>query len=389
MHILIIPSWYPSQPEDAAGSFFRDQAIALRTNGCRVGVIYPALRTLRNWKSIFRGKKGIEFESDNGVDTVRFHGINWSSRLSKIRRRVWIRYGSMLFEKYVSEFGKPDLIHAHAILNAGLLAEKISSQYSIPFVITEHSSAYASNLISRAEISIVRRVAKKSSKNLAVSQPFADLLNKIASDSSQKWQVVPNIVSASFLDHSLPLQDESRDFVFINVAFMHERKNQRLILNAFANSFKGNNMVKCVMAGDGPDLSALKKYAAALDIADQVSFPGLLSRNEVVRQIASSNVFVLASNYETFGVVVIEAFALGRPVIATMCGGPDSTVNSSNGVLVPTNDVAALANAMQSIRENYKNFNAGDIRLECLNTYGSKAIAKDLISIYRDVMSKI
>ena len=51
MHVLIIPSWYPEYPEDVRGCFFREQALALQKYGCKVGVIYPQLRSLKNWKS--------------------------------------------------------------------------------------------------------------------------------------------------------------------------------------------------------------------------------------------------------------------------------------------------------------------------------------------------
>ena len=46
MHVLIIPSWYPEHSEDVGGGFFREQALALQTHGCKVGVIYPQLRPL-------------------------------------------------------------------------------------------------------------------------------------------------------------------------------------------------------------------------------------------------------------------------------------------------------------------------------------------------------
>jgi glycosyltransferase involved in cell wall biosynthesis len=59
----------------------------------------------------------------------------------------------------------------------------------------------------------------------------------------------------------------------------------------------------------------------------------------------------MASDFETFGVVLIEALAMGRPVIATDCGGPREIVNESNGMLVPARDNGALARAMQRMVE--------------------------------------
>ena len=68
-------------------------------------------------------------------------------------------------------------------------------------------------------------------------------------------------------------------------------------------------------------LNDLKDNAIRLGIKDDVCFKGRISRNEVFNTICESDVMVLPSDFETFGVVYIEAMACGRPVIATKNGG--------------------------------------------------------------------
>ena len=63
----------------------------------------------------------------------------------------------------------------------------------------------------------------------------------------------------------------------------------------------------------------------------------------------AADAFVLSSAYETFGVVLIEALACGKPVVSTACGGPDYIVTEENGLLVPVGDTQALGAALEQM----------------------------------------
>lgn len=88
----------------------------------------------------------------------------------------------------------------------------------------------------------------------------------------------------------------------------------------------------------------------------QIKFLGLLGHYEVKHKIATSDALVLSSNYETFGVVIIEALALGKPVVATKCGGPESIINSEVGYLVEKNSVDSMAEGLRKLYRNRHNF---------------------------------
>lgn len=381
MHVLILPSWYPTYPGDFGGSFFREQALALHQHGCQVGVIYPQLRSLRKWQTIFSGKRGIEEEMDQGMPTYRLHGMNWSPRLPTLGRKKWLADGLILFEHYVRKNGKPDLLHAHSIFNAGILAHEIHRQYAIPFCITEHSSAFARGLVSDKEMKIAKDVVTKSSKNFAVSNEFSKLLTKMLPTSSP-WEVMENLVNQKFLEKPITKKTTSK-FTFINVAGANENKCQSNIVDAFSRKFQQHRNVQLLIAGDGPELPRLKQRAAALGIEAQVSFPGKISRDEVLEHMSESNAFVLSSRYETFGVVVIEALALGLPVVATRCGGPETILREQDGILVPVDDVENLALAMESVYKNYDQYNPDEIRQACKERFSEEAIALKLLDEYK------
>lgn len=380
MHVLIIPSWYPTHVSDIGGSFFREQALALHRHGCKVGIIYPQYRSMRQWRSIFSRKYGIEIEIDEGMQTLRFHRTNFFPRMPRLVRRMWLKDGLQLFEEYSRNFGRPDVIHAHCILNAGVLARQISLTYGVPFLVTEHSSGFALKNVAQRELLIAKQVANDSELNLAVSHAFAELLDGLICGKN-KWQYLPNIVNKKFLTENIP-DRSSKDFFFINVAFANDNKRQTVILSAFSNAFKLNPNVNLIFVGDGPQLESLKIEAKILEIEKNVEFTGTLSREQVLKKMSHSNAFVLSSRYETFGVVLVEALALGLPLIATRCGGSESIVNKKNGVLVDVDDVTGMARAMQQIYDDRENFNAKVLRDSCKADFGEEVISSKLCVEY-------
>lgn len=350
-----------------------------------MGVIYPQLRSLQQWKTIFFGKRGIEEDFDQGMPTYRLHGINWHPKIPTLGRRKWLEDGLKLFEHYVRKNGKPDLLHAHSIFNAGILAHEIHMQYAIPFCITEHSSAFARDLVPKKAMDIAKHVIAKSRKNFAVSNDFSKLLNKIL-PSPLPWSVMENLVNQKFLEKPIAKKNTS-EFTFINVANANENKCQSNIVDAFSKKFKSNRNVKLIIAGDGPELRRLKRRVAELGIEAQVSFPGKIPRDQVLQQMSESNAFVLSSRYETFGVVVIEALALGLPVVATRCGGPENIVRDEDGILIPVDDAESLTLAMGEVYKNYEQYDPAEIRVACKARFSEEAIARRLIIAYEEICS--
>lgn len=105
--------------------------------------------------------------------------------------------------------------------------------------------------------------------------------------------------------------------------------------------------VTLVVAGDGPERSALESQARELGLGERVRFLGSVSRDVVLRLFRAADASVLPSAWENFPHTVVEALAVGCPVIATKVGGvPEVVRDGENGLLVPPQDVAALAAAL-------------------------------------------
>jgi glycosyltransferase involved in cell wall biosynthesis len=106
--------------------------------------------------------------------------------------------------------------------------------------------------------------------------------------------------------------------------------------------------VALVVAGDGPERQALERRSAELAVEDRVRFLGGVSREDVLRLFSAADAAVLPSAWENFPHTVVEALAVGCPVIATSVGGvPEVVRDGENGLLVPPNDPPALAAAIR------------------------------------------
>lgn len=386
IHILIIPSWYPQKAGDIGGSFFREQALALSKKGHKVGVIAPSMYSLKDWKSIAFKPHSVQFENDKGVLTYRQQRVNYTPRLKDITRARRVRIGTRLVDKYVIDNGVPDIVHVHSLINAGFIAYKVKKKYGIPYIVTEHSTAFARGLVDKKTIKRLMPVIESSTRNIAVSNEFKNLLENTFKNN--KWEYIPNIVNDVFLEFKLQVDSKDESFTFINICLLDGKKRVDILIQSFAKAFKGNPNIKLKLGGDGPIKSSLEELAKCEGISEQVMFLGALGRERVKEEIAESDAFVLSSDYETFGVVIIEALALGKPVVATRCGGPESIIVPEVGYLVDKNSVEALAQGMLDLYNNRGKYSAEDIRKYCRYNFSEAAVVDKLTHIYSNVLDK-
>lgn len=132
----------------------------------------------------------------------------------------------------------------------------------------------------------------------------------------------------------------------VSVGTLKEVKNHPLLLSAFAKLNQPD--AQLMIVGDGALRPSLEQHAANLNIADRVIFAGYQPDPTPFYHIA--DLFVLSSNYEGFGNVIVEALSCGTPVVSTNCpSGPAEILEDGRwGTLTPVGDADALAAAMQS-----------------------------------------
>jgi glycosyltransferase involved in cell wall biosynthesis len=109
--------------------------------------------------------------------------------------------------------------------------------------------------------------------------------------------------------------------------------------------------VHAVIAGDGPERAALLALAAREGVGDRLHLLGW--RGDTAALLAAADLLVCPSHHEPLGNVIIEAWSAGRPVVAAAADGPGELITSGrDGVLVPLEDVAALAGAVAGVLDD-------------------------------------
>jgi len=124
------------------------------------------------------------------------------------------------------------------------------------------------------------------------------------------------------------------------------QKNLPLALAALQHA----DGARLVLIGEGPEEDAVADEIARRDLSDRVSMKGPMARATAVEWVRAADAAVLPSDWENFPHAVVEALAVGTPVIATAVGGvPEIIDNGVNGILVPPGDARALGEAMGSV----------------------------------------
>lgn len=383
MHILILPSWYPLHDKDLNGSFFREQAQAFAGTGHKVGVIAPQFRSLRLGKKAILGKYGQELWLDGNIATYFKHDVFWFPKVPYIDLKRWVKAGLKLFKHYVKEQGMPDLLHVHSLLHAGPLALEIHKKYHIPYCVTEHSSVFGRGLVKAWELPHLKQAEAAASRLLAVSKNLADTLKQKLN--GKNWEIFFNLLDRTFIDSDIT--DAPRKNQLCAVAFLHKKKGFDILIKAFSLIHKDHPELKLVIGGDGPEKANLEVLIKALSLENSVQLSGALPRDKVRQLMQESLCYVLSSHIETFGVVVIEALSQGTPVIATLCGGPESILTDEDGLFVKAEDEKALARGISEFLDNKDKFNNTQIRQRCIDNYSEDAFVQKLTAVYQDILS--
>jgi teichuronic acid biosynthesis glycosyltransferase TuaC len=377
-HIVVIPSWY-SGGRGSGGGYFRDQALALQSAGHRVAMLVPEIYTWRDLRAGRGGDKarGRVVVEEDGIAVYRRSRRVVVPRLPYRNAVAWAYCGLKLFSTYVAQNGTPDLIHAHSCLNAGVVALAIRVRHGIPFIVTEHSAGFAQGRLRWWERDLVRRVIRRADARIAVSPHLAGLLERQFPGMS--WAYVPNILGAAFLAPPGPMSQPAavgRPFVFLCAARLSPEKNHALLIDAFADAFARDPGIRLHLAGDGPMEMHLRQLCSGRGIAAQVEFLGALPSDRLRAMMDAADAFVLASDVESFGVVVIEAQAAGLPVVSTASGGPDHLIDASSGLLVPTGDRQKLRDALTLMHRRAGEYDRARIRADAIRRFGPETFLR-------------
>ncbi len=286
-----------------------------------------------------------EIRDIDGIHVIGTKGLN----IPGVRGLMFKKNAKKALENLL-EKEDIDIIHGHYLFPAGAAAVEVGKEHDIKTYVTAHGSdmfeLYKTQPLMR---STVKKVLRDADGVFAVSNALrheiiATGVQGIADKTKLSWNSVDiNKFSAKENDKFKKESHLEDKPIVLFVGNLIKRKNVDSLLEAKKISHSDYYLV---IVGDGPQFKKLKKKVDEENIRD-VIFAG--SRNDVEDIIPSCDVLVLPSYSESFGLVLIEALACGKPVIGSKVGGITEIINEDVGLLVNPNKVSSIARAIDRL----------------------------------------
>ena len=352
--------------------------------------------------------KGLSLESDmsveertsldEGLKQAELKGVKLitvSSLIRRINPMLDLRAFFRLYRIFLQE--KPAIIHTHTS-KAGILGRWASFFARVPIVVhTPHGHifyGYHGKIKTKLFILIEKLTASLTDKIITLTEKEKEEHIQFNISKLDKFVVIHSGVKLEDFSKNFDNTEELKrdlgipitDSIVGTVGRLVEIKGHkyfldaaRLVLNKIAN-------VTFILIGDGHLMTELIAHTSTLGIENKVIFTGW--RSNVAQLINAFDIFVLPSLNEGMGRVLVEAMAMGKPIVASDIGGiPDLVKDGANGILFPPRDVDAMAKAILKLlldRELARKMGKEGERIS-LN-YDTGAMVKKIEGLYEDLV---
>ncbi len=290
--------------------------------------------------------------------------------------------------------GQTNIVHAHngRTALAAALAVRLAGRGRC--VMTQHflTPNHATQQGPKAALSSAAHhwVVGRMGRILAISEAVREAMLARGEAPSSKITVVPNGIAmpngGNPVETRLSLGITADTPLIVCAARLEPEKDVASLLSAIKTTGEAVPNVRCLVAGEGTERSALEAQIKALGLEQCVSLLGF--RADATALIAAADVFALPSLAEPFGLVLLEAMALARPVVATRAGGPlEIVMDGETGFLVPPLSPDALAEALTRLLSSpplrRRLGEAGQARFQ--SHFTASRMADATLSVYRSV----
>lgn len=382
--VLFLVKWYPNKNDIQSGIFIQRHAEAI-SQFAEVSVLY-AKANLRDQNKWIVEERSVE----NGVTVLRFYYkkrvVGFKALNSFIKFMLYFLCCLRGYRQMVSEGGPFHLLHVHVLGRTALFALYLRMRTKLPLVVSEHWTGYLSPLpwfrrwyyqrcLHKCEALLP--VTAYLAKNMAAQLTLPSVV-----------EIVPNVVDQLFFEKEIQKHINPNQKMILQISdLVDKHKNLSGLLNALHLLKEKRNDFRLVLIGDGKDKAVLQQKMRQLDLDQQVQFVGLKSAEQIADYMQKSCFLTLFSHYETFGVVLIEALAMGTPVVVSDLPAFDGFINENNARRVPIDDVDALAVQMDFMLDNYSNYDPQHLRAEASAKFSYQHVALQIERIYRQVLS--
>ncbi|MFP3880125.1 MAG: glycosyltransferase family 4 protein [Dehalococcoidia bacterium] len=338
---------------------------------------------------IAHGHKGEpEEEEIAGLKVRRIKGPGLGSAHRAVSPVVFRRC-----HRYIHD-GRFDVVHGVDIYwTMAQMAVQYAHRCSIPSVLTCHTVEDSPFLVRLQRP--MGLLLKRADRLIAVSRA-SEHFSHLLGCPEQKIAVVPNGVDLSCFNENVDSSSMRKEFgvgdepLVVMASRLVKRRSPGLLISAFARVLEVIPEAKLIIAGSGREKNRLCRQIERLNIANSVFMAGQLARARIAQLMAAADVYVSSSRVESFGLALLEASAVGVPVVCSNAGGaPEVFHHGFNALLYRPGDADAMAHAISRLltdRELAKN-----IRLRAVETaskYTWETAAKRTLRVYEELLQQ-
>ena len=353
--------------------------------------------------SVYSGSKA-GFKQPTTINGINFHPINSTDRLYPLDNWFFNRnLAKNIFDV------SADVYEAHAVSGYRIPIALQSHQLCKPFIHTIHGvladeyeqekkSGYQTfrgriaNLIMKHLAKLEAETAKNATTIVTISKYSVEKIQHNYNVDPKKIQIVPNGVDIEVFKPSGDQEALKQQFNFgkgpcvLFVGNLIPRKGLFFLVDSAKKIVKQQSDTKFLIAGEGPLKGQLTKFIQEENLTDNFKFLGRVDEKVLPLLYNCSDVFVLPSIQEGQGIVLLEAQASGKPVVAFDIGGVNEALrNKETGLMVKLGDSDALADALiklindKSLRESM----GSSGRKFIVNNFTWDICAKKMLEVYR------
>ena len=271
-----------------------------------------------------------------------------------------------------------NFIHGH-FGDLAPVCNKLSQQFNKEYILTEHASDINPLIVKFGKAKLIESY-KNAKSVICVSE---HLKSKIAAldKSIDNLVVVPNGIDISKYVVKKKHTFKNR---YIFIGHLIERKGIKILLEACSILKSVSPGFVLNIYGKGELRKYMIDYIEEKGLVNNIILRGIFSNDKINEILLDSDVLILPSYKESFGVVVIEALATGLPVIATECGGPETIIkDDSIGEIINVGDSNALYSALTKVADKYHTYNPKYLSNFVNHNYGWNVIIQRIFDIYK------
>ncbi|MFX0113406.1 MAG: glycosyltransferase family 4 protein [Candidatus Hodarchaeota archaeon] len=270
--------------------------------------------------------------------------------LAHVQFREMLSYSLSSFLWTLKHSDSYDLINSHFAVPSAIGALPLRYLRRKPHILTLLGSDVYNPFEYKRPLEIIRPFLRflYNSADLLIA-PSEDLRQRCNQRGTRKpIMVIPHGIDLDLYMKEKQIVDIGSIFC---VSRLIPRKAHQFLVSAIPHVVKGFPTAKLCFIGDGPEMESLKKLAKELGVQKKIQFTGRLPRNAAIKKLATADIFALHTLHEAFGLVYLEAMALGKPIVTTTEGAGQEVVRDA-GLFVPPRDSKAFAQKILDLITN-------------------------------------